>query len=90
MGRIADIGEAGHAPGCHAEGTVHIGEAARRLGVTPQHIRTLERQGRIPLARRDFIGRTYSESDIALLRRVGVGSRPKKLRRTEDARGGER
>ena len=90
MGGIADIGEAGYAPGCHAEGTVHIGETARRLGVTPQHIRTLERQGRIPPANRDFIGRTYSESDIAMLRSMGVGSRPKKLRRVEDVLGGVR
>jgi hypothetical protein len=88
MGGIADIGEAGHAPRCHVEGTIHIGEAARRLGVTPQHIRTLERHGRIPLARRDFVGRTYSDSDIALLRSLGVGYRPKKLRRAEEVLGG--
>jgi DNA-binding transcriptional MerR regulator len=68
-------------------GIVHIGEAARRLGVTPEHLRTLERQGRIPLARRDFIGRTYSESDLTLLRSVGVGSRPKKLKRAEEVLG---
>ena len=64
--------------------TLHIGEAARRLGVTPEHLRALERQGRIPQARRDFIGRIYSESDIVVLRSVGVGSRPRKLKQAEE------
>jgi hypothetical protein len=61
--------------------SLHIGEVARRLGVTPQHLRILEREGRIPLARRDFNGRVYTEFDIALLRSMGVGSRPSKLKR---------
>ena len=58
---------------------VHIGEAARLLGCTPEHIRTLERRGRIPPARRDYNGRIYSEFDIALLQAMGVGSRPAHL-----------
>jgi predicted site-specific integrase-resolvase len=58
----------------------HIGEAARRLGVSAQHLRVLERQGRIPPTRRDYNGRIYSEFDIALLRSMGVGSRPRKLK----------
>ena len=62
----------------------HIGEAARRLSVTPKHLRVLEREGRIPPARRDFNGRIYSEFDIALLRSIGVGSRPRKLKRAKD------
>jgi MerR family regulatory protein len=62
----------------------HIGEAARRLGVTPKHLRFLEREGRIPQARRDFNGRIYTEFDIALLRSMGVGSRPRKLKRAEE------
>jgi DNA-binding transcriptional MerR regulator len=62
----------------------HIGEAARLLGCTPEHIRTLERKSRIPPARRDFNGRIYSEFDIALLRSMGVGSRPRKLKRAEE------
>ncbi len=63
---------------------VHIGEAARRLSVTPKHLRQLEREGRIPPVRRDFNGRVYSEFDIALLRDIGVGSRPRKLKRAEE------
>ena len=54
------------------------------LGVSPQHIRMLEWQGRIPPARRDYRGRIYSEFDIALLRSMGIGSRPRRLRRVED------
>lgn len=67
------------------EGTAfHIGEAAQRLGVTPKHLRLLEREGRIPPARRDYNGRIYTEFDIALLRSMGIGSRPRRLRRAEE------
>ncbi len=68
----------------------HIGEAARRLSVTPKHIRELERAGRIPPARRDFNGRVYSDFDVVLLQRMGVGSRPRKLKRAEEVLEGVR
>lgn len=68
-------------------GDVHISEAARRLGVTPHHLRVMEWRERIPLARRDFNGRIYSEFDIALLKAIGVGSRPSKLKRAEEVLG---
>ena len=61
-----------------------IGEAARRLSVTPKHLRTLEQEGRIPPARRDYNGRIYSEFDIALLRALGVGSRPRRLKSADE------
>jgi DNA-binding transcriptional MerR regulator len=67
---------------------VHISEAARQLGVSSQHLRMLEWEGRIPPARRDFNGRVYSEFDIALLKSLGVGSRPRKLKRPEEVLGG--
>ena len=54
------------------------------LGVSSQHIRMLEWQGRIPPARRDYNGRIYTEFDIALLRSMGIGSRPRRLRRAEE------
>jgi DNA-binding transcriptional MerR regulator len=61
--------------------TLHIGEVARRLAVTPHHLRTLETRGRIPPARRDDLGsRVYDESDIEFLRALGIGSRPTRLR----------
>ena len=63
---------------------VHISEAAKRLSVTPQHLRMLEWQERIPQARRDFNGRIYSDFDISLLKSQGVGSRPRKLKRPEE------
>ena len=63
---------------------IHIGQAAELLGVTPEHLRTLERTGRIPPARRDLNGRIYSGFDIALLRALGVGVRPRRLKRPEE------
>jgi hypothetical protein len=65
-------------------GGVHISEAAKRLGVTAVHLRRLERQGLIPAVRRDVFGRIYTEFDIALLKSMGVGSRPRKLKRAEE------
>lgn len=65
----------------------HIGETARRLGISPEHLRNLERGGRIPPARRDLNGRIYSEFDIALLKSMGVGSRPRRLKRAEEVVG---
>jgi DNA-binding transcriptional MerR regulator len=65
----------------------HNSEAAQQLGVSPTHLRSLEAQGRIPLARRDYNGRIYTEFDIALLRALGVGSRPRKLKRAEEVIG---
>jgi DNA-binding transcriptional MerR regulator len=64
--------------------TLHIGQAAARLGVTPNHLRILEWQGRIPPARRDYNGRIYSEFDIALLRSMGVGSKPRRLKSAKE------
>lgn len=66
------------------EREMHIGEAARRLGVTPKHLRCLEGEEKIPAPRRDFNGRVYTDSDIALLRRMGVGSRPVRLKRPNE------
>lgn len=63
---------------------VHIGTASRELGVTPEYLRLLERQGRIPRVRRDRNGRVYSELDLDLLRSLGVGRRPRKLRTGKD------
>jgi hypothetical protein len=67
----------------------HIGECARRLGVTPKHLRLLEREGRIPPARRDFNGRVYSEFDVALLKALGVGSWPRRLKSADEVVGAQ-
>ncbi len=67
---------------------VHIGEAARRLGVSVTYLRRLEREGKIPLARRDLNGRVYAEHEIALLRAIGVGQRPVRYRHPEEVLAG--
>jgi DNA-binding transcriptional MerR regulator len=69
---------------------VRISKAARALGVFPQYLRLLEWEKRIPVARRDLSGRFYTSFDIALLRSMGVGQRPRKLKRAEDVLGGVR
>lgn len=69
------------------DSVIHISEAAKRLNVSPQHLRMLEWQGRVPPARRDFNGRIYTDFDVALLRNMGVGSRPRKLKRPEEVLG---
>jgi DNA-binding transcriptional MerR regulator len=69
------------------DGVIRISHVAKELGVSPQYLRILEWQGIIPPARRDFNGRLYSELDIALLRAMGVGSRPRKLKRAEEVVG---
>ncbi len=66
-----------------------ISQAAEKLGVTPQLLRRLETEGRIPRARRSIdeqqrYGRRYSEADLMLLRAIGVGQRLRRLRRIED------
>jgi hypothetical protein len=48
----------------------------------------LEWQERIPPARRDCNGRVYSDFDVALLKSLGVGSRPRKLKAPEEVLGG--
>ena len=63
---------------------MHITEAAQQLGVTAHHLRVLEWKGKVPPARRDLNGRVYSEFDIAVLRSMGVGSRPSKLKQPEE------
>jgi DNA-binding transcriptional MerR regulator len=66
------------------ERNVHISEAAKELGVNPHYLRMLEWEGRIPTARRDLNGRIYSGFDIAFLKHLGVGRRPRRLLRAED------
>ena len=63
---------------------MHIGAAAKLLGVTPQHLRMLEWESRIPPARRDFNGRIYTPFDIAMLKSMGIGSRPQQLKTAEE------
>jgi DNA-binding transcriptional MerR regulator len=64
----------------------YIGAAARTLSVSTEFLRALERENRIPRPRRDAAGRRlYSQNDLALLKRMGIGERPRRLKRAEDA-----
>ncbi len=71
------------------DSVIRISQVAEELGVSPQYLRILEWQGIIPPARRDYNGRIYSELDIALLRAMGVGSRPARLKSAEEVVGGQ-
>ena len=67
------------------EGVVYVSEAARRLGVSAHYLRLLEMQRRVPPARRDAFGaRIYSDVDLAFLRNLGIGLRPRRLKRPEE------
>ena len=68
---------------------VRISQVAQELGVSPQYLRMLEWDGRIPPARRDYNGRIYSEFDIALLKALGVGSRRRRLKSAKEIVGAE-
>jgi hypothetical protein len=64
--------------------TLRISEAAQQLGVSAQYLRLLEGEGKIPRAPRVFGCRIFGPEDIARLKAMGVGSRPRRLSRAED------
>jgi DNA-binding transcriptional MerR regulator len=66
------------------ENDVLISEAARQLSVSSQYLRLLEWEGIVPPARRAFGYRIYSNSDIARLRAMGIGSKPPRLKPMEE------
>jgi hypothetical protein len=65
----------------------YIGEICAELGITPRYLRRLESQGLVPRVNRDSLGRVYSTGDLALLKSMGVGSRPRRLKRAEEVVG---
>jgi DNA-binding transcriptional MerR regulator len=67
-----------------------IGEVSRRLGVSREHLRALERAGRIPKPRRLDGDRVYDAVDVRLLHQIGVGSRPSRLKAVDEVREGSR
>jgi len=64
--------------------SLYISEVCKELGVSPRYLRHLESQGLIPRANRDALGRIYSLGDLAVLKALGIGSRPRKLKRVEE------
>ena len=67
--------------------SLYISEVCKVLGVSPRYLRRLESQGLIPRANRDALGRIYSPGDLAVLKALGIGSRPRKLKRVEELAG---
>jgi DNA-binding transcriptional MerR regulator len=63
---------------------MRIGEVSRRLGVSREHLRALERAGRIPKPRRLDGDRVYDAVEIRLLQQIGVGSRPVRLKALDE------
>jgi DNA-binding transcriptional MerR regulator len=69
----------------------HISQSATALGISPGYLRLLEREGKIPLARRDRFGsRIYTDLDLAILRALGVGQRPCRLKSPDELLAGTR
>ena len=66
---------------------IRISRAARELGVSPHYLRLLEWEGRVPAVHRDYSGRLYTPFDICLLKALGVGSRPGRLKSAEEVLG---
>jgi DNA-binding transcriptional MerR regulator len=63
---------------------MRIGEVSRWLGVSREHLRALERAGRIPKPRRLDGDRVYSAVDVRLLQEIEIGSRPDRLRALDE------
>ncbi len=65
--------------------TLTISRAAAELGCSASWLRLAERLGAIPAAGRTPGGqRRYTPEDIRLLKQLGVGQRPGKLRTLEE------
>ena len=67
---------------------MRIGEVSRRLGVCREHLRALERAGRIPKPRRLDGDRVYNVVDVRLLQEIGIGSRPDRLKTLDEVQEG--
>jgi DNA-binding transcriptional MerR regulator len=68
---------------------IHVGAAAEAVGVTARYLKLLEAGGVLPPAKCDERGfRVYSDADVERLREIGVGSRPRRLKRPEEVRRG--
>ena len=67
---------------------MRIGEVCRRLGISREHLRALERAGRIPKAQGIDGDRVYEAVDVRLLKEIGIGSRPNRLRSLDEVQEG--
>lgn len=65
-----------------------VGEVAASLGVTARYLKLLEGAGAIPRSERNERGfRMYSVEDLNLLRELGIGTRPRRLKTIEEVSG---
>ena len=70
--------------------TYSVSGAARRLGLSADWLREGERRGLLPPARRNLNShRVYTPADIELLERMGVGSRPRRLKSVQEVVAGK-
>jgi excisionase family DNA binding protein len=69
-GRVRNLGD-DIQQGKPSQPLLTIGEAAARLGVTAKTIKNWERDGQIPIAKRDYRNqRVYTAADVEEIRRV--------------------
>ena len=69
---------------------LRISHVARLLGVTPHYLRILEWEGRVPEVGYDRAGRFYTGADIELLKAMGIGTKPRRLRSADEILGAMR
>ena len=64
-----------------AQLTYSVSETARELGTSADWLREGEKRGLLPPARRNLNGhRFYTLTDIEVLKRMGVGQHPRRLK----------
>jgi DNA-binding transcriptional MerR regulator len=71
-----------------AQQRFQVGEVAASLGVTARYLKLLEAANAIPCPERNERGfRMYSVEDLNLLRELGIGTRPRRLKTIEEIAG---
>jgi hypothetical protein len=86
--RRGDTGRrAGNDGGTGTDRTFNVAQAALELGVSESYLRTLGNSGQLGvLRRRHFGGQTvYSAMDIRVMKKMGIGRRPRRLRSHSEA-----
>lgn len=67
---------------------LYIGAVVRALSISPEFLRRLEREGRVPSPRRDAAGRRlYTQTDLELLQAMGIGKKPQRLKSVAEVLG---
>ncbi len=79
--------KAGNGGGTGTERTFNVAQAAQELGVSESYLRTLGNTGQLGVLRRRHSGGQpiYSAMDIRVMKKMGVGRRPRRLRSHSEA-----